>query len=134
MSSISISILLFELWLLRIFVFLGWILTPTVFVLRLNSHNIFWSCSFEDSQKEHVVSKSHVCEAVVIFVAQVNSHSSFLPARNVFFQCFLQNRVEEEARQRVTLFGSLFDLKHVAFFVCQYCGFLVSVQFFRRLM
>ena len=37
-------------------------------------------------------------EAVMIVVAQAYSHSSFLlPARNVFFQCFLQNRVEEQA-------------------------------------
>ena len=38
-----------SLWLLRIFVFPGWILSPTFSVLLLNSHNIFWSCSFEDA-------------------------------------------------------------------------------------
>ena len=41
MSSISISFLMFELWLRRIFAFPGWIPSPTFSVLRLNSHNIF---------------------------------------------------------------------------------------------
>ena len=46
----------------------------------------------------HVVSKSHVCEAVMIVVTKVNCQSSFLlPARNVFFQSFLQNCVEEQS-------------------------------------
>ena len=50
MSSISISYLMFKLWLMRIFVFPEWIPSPTFAVLRLNSHNMFWSCSFEDAK------------------------------------------------------------------------------------
>ena len=73
------------------------------------------------------------CTAVMVVVTQVNSHSSFrLPARSVSFQRFLQNPVEEQALQWVTLFGSFLDLEHVTFFVCQYCGFLVSVQFLQE--
>ena len=69
----------------------------------------FWGC-----KKEHVVSKSHVCEAIMIAVAQTYSHSFFLlPTWNVYFQCFLLNRVEEQAWQWVTMFGSFLDLKHV---------------------
>ena len=51
MSSVSMSFLVSEPWLLRIFVFPGWILSPTFSVLLLNSHNIFWSCSFEVANK-----------------------------------------------------------------------------------
>ena len=51
MSSISISFLMFELLLLRIVVSPGCILSPTLSVLRLRSHNIFWSFSLEDANK-----------------------------------------------------------------------------------
>ena len=44
----------------------------------------------------------------------------------------MQNSVEEQARQRITQLCPFFDLEHVAFFVCQYCGFLVSVQFLQE--
>ena len=40
--------------------------TPLDFALH------FWSCSFK---QEHVVSKSHVCEAVMIGVTQVDAHT-----------------------------------------------------------
>ena len=42
--SISISFVLFKLWLLRIFVFPGCTLSPT---FPVQSHNIFWSCFVE---------------------------------------------------------------------------------------
>ena len=52
LSSVSISFLMmFELWLLRIFVFPGCILSPTFSVLHLKSPHIFGSCSFEDANK-----------------------------------------------------------------------------------
>ena len=38
-------------------------------------------------EQKHAVGEPQVCEAVVVVVAQVDSHSFFLlPARNVFFQ------------------------------------------------
>ena len=46
MLSISIYFLMFELWLLRILVFLGCVLSPTFSVLRLKSHNIFFEVFF----------------------------------------------------------------------------------------
>ena len=45
MLLISISFLLFGLWLLRIFVLSQWIFNPTLSVLCLKSHIIFWSCT-----------------------------------------------------------------------------------------
>ena len=50
----------------------------------------FLKLFFGGCKQEHVVRKSHVCEAVMVVVTQVNSHTLFLlPARNVVFQCFL---------------------------------------------
>ena len=40
----------------------------------------FWGC-----KQEHVVSKSHVCQAVVIVVAQENSHSFFFCQCGIYF-------------------------------------------------
>ena len=63
------------------------------------------------------------------------SHSGGFPyfffcqrGMSVVFLCFLWHCVEQV---RVTLFGSFLDLEHVTFFVCQYCGFMVSVQFLK---
>ena len=74
-----------------------WILSPTFSVLLMNSHNIFWRCSLEDTNKS-TSSANHVCESVMVVFTQVDSHTFFLlPTWNVVFQCFLQNRVEEQA-------------------------------------
>ena len=97
--SISISFLLFELWLLRIFVFPGWILSPTFSVQCLKSHYIFWSCSFVEANKSTPSAKRK-------FMRQSWSPSPkqmpipffLLPAWKVIFQGHLQNSVEEQAR------------------------------------
>ena len=49
--------------LLRIFVFPGWILSPTFSLRCLNSHDIFWSCSFEDANRS-------TSSATLMFVKQ----------------------------------------------------------------
>ena len=129
MSSISILSWCssFGCW---VFVIPGCILSSTFSVPRLKSHNIFWSCSFEEANKSTSSANLKFVRQFMIVVSQAHTHSSFLlPTWNVFFQGFLQNNVEEQARQRVTVFGSFLDLEHVTFFVCQYCGFLVVVQF-----
>ena len=97
MLSISISFLLFQLWLLRIFVFPGCILGPTFSVLCLKSHSIFEAALL---RKQIVVHRHQIsiCEAVMVVVSWANTHSSFrLPTWNVFFQGCLQNSVEEQA-------------------------------------
>ena len=64
---------------------LSWVDPESHFsVLLLNSRTILWSCSFRGCRREHVVSKSHVREAVMIVVTQVDSHTFFLlPTWNV---------------------------------------------------
>ena len=58
-------------------------------------------------------------------VSWANTQSSLLlPAWKVVFQRHLQNSVEEQARQRITLLGPFFDLERVAFVVSHYSGFL----------
>ena len=64
MLSISISFLLFELRLLRIFVFPGCIVSPSFEV----AHH-FLELFFCGSKQEHVVSKAHIREAVVIAIS-----------------------------------------------------------------
>ena len=127
MSSISISFLMFELRLLRIFVFPGYMLSPTFprAALEVTRHFFEDVALLKKQKKEYIVSKAHIREAVVIVVSQVNTHSPcLLPAWKVVFQCHLQKSVEEQARLRITLLGSFFDLEHVTFFVSHYSGFL----------
>ena len=58
----------------------------------------FLKLFFGGCKQEHIVCKSQVCEAVMVVVTQVDSHTFFLlPTWKVVFQCFLQNRVEEQA-------------------------------------
>ena len=96
MSSNSISFLMFELWLQRIFVFPGCILSPTFSALRLKSHNIFWSCSFGDEKRStSSANLMFVKQSRSLVITQAYAHSSFLlPARNVFFQCFLHSKLD----------------------------------------
>ena len=61
---------LMVLWLLRIFVLSGWILSHTFSVLLLNSHNIFRSCSLEDASSS--TSSAHLR---LVRQSQVYSHS-----------------------------------------------------------
>ena len=64
----------------------------------------------------------------MVFVTKANTHSSLLlPVREVVLQSLSKNSVEEQAGQRITLFGPLFDLENVAFFISHYFGFRVSV-------
>ena len=73
------------LWLLRLFVSSGWILRPTFPVLGIaqNFLKLFFGCC----EQKHVVGKPQVREAVVVVVAEVDSHSFFLlPALDVVFQ------------------------------------------------
>ena len=77
MSSTCISFFVSELrqlWLLRIFVFSGWILRPSSF-LEVAQH--FLKQFFRGCEQKHVVGKPQVREAVVVVVAQVDSHSFF---------------------------------------------------------
>ena len=76
MSSISISFPMFELWLLRIFVFPGRIISSTFSELRLKSHSIFWSCSFEEANKR-TTSANLMFVKVMIVDTQAYTHSSF---------------------------------------------------------
>ena len=51
----------------------------------------------------------------MVFVTKANTHSSLLlPVREVVLQSLLQNNVEEQAGQKITPLGHLFDLEHVA--------------------
>ena len=68
------------LWLLRTFVFPGRILRPTFSVLSLNSYNISLKLFFGGCEQKHVVGEPQVCEAVVVVVTQVDSHSFFSSA------------------------------------------------------
>ena len=58
---------------------LSWVdpVSPTFSVLSSNSHNTFWELFFGGCKLEHIVSKSHVCDAIVVVVAQIDSHSFF---------------------------------------------------------
>ena len=136
MSSISISFLMFELWLLRIFVFPGWILGPTFSVLRLKIALHFWELFLCKVANRSIVSKSHVWYAVVIVVAQVNSHSFFfiLPEWNASSSnTFCRTELKSKLDSGSALFCSFLDLKRVTFFVCHHCGFLVAVQFLQEM-
>ena len=69
------------------FRFSGWILRPTFSVLFLKSHNICLKLFFGGCEQKHVVGKPQIREAVVVVVAQVDSHSFFLlPALGDVFQ------------------------------------------------
>ena len=77
---------MFKLWLLRIFVFPGWILSHTFSVLHLNSQNIFEAVLLR-MQTGARRQQSSCLWAVRIVVAQVDSHSFFLlPALGDVFQ------------------------------------------------
>ena len=133
MLSIVTSILLFDPWLLRIFVFSGWIFSPTLSVLFLKSHMILLSCS-RDVENQHVVREPHVREAVSLQITQTDPHAFLAPSCQVVFQCSLQNRVEQQGTQRITLLCASLYLEHIGLFVCQDCRFLVCKRnLFKRL-
>ena len=71
MLSISISFLLFELWLLRIWMYFEFHLFCAM--LEVAQHFLeLLSCR---SKLEHIVSKAHIREAVVIVDSKTNTHS-----------------------------------------------------------
>ena len=64
MLLIATSFLLFELWLLRIFVLSGRIFNPTLSVLCLKVAHNFLELLQRRREQEYVVCKTQVCEAV----------------------------------------------------------------------
>ena len=96
---------LMVLWLLRIFVLSGWILSPTLSVAFLNSHIIFRICSVE-------VANSITSSANLKFVRQSRSWSlrkipkSVLQTLYFFLHSVLKGCVEQQAGHRISLFRS----------------------------
>ena len=64
MLWISTSFLLFEHWLLRIFILSRWIFNPTLSVLCLKSHIIFWSCTSDVENNSTSSTKRRSWEAI----------------------------------------------------------------------
>ena len=95
----------------KIFVFPGWILSPTFSVLRLKSQKPLRSCSLEDANRStYVVSKYHVCEAIMVPV----------------------DHVEKQALQRSACLVPFLTSNMLLSFVSQYWCFLVSVKFLQE--
>ena len=134
MLSISISVLLFALWLLRILIFPGMYLESHFFCPVFDVAQHFLKPLLCRSKQEHIVSKAQIREAIVIAISWAKCHSFFhLPAWKVVFQGHLQDRVEEQAGWRVDLLGRLFfDLEHVTLLVRHYSSFSVFVESFQE--
>ena len=68
--------------------------------------------------KQYVVREPQVREVDFFFVARSDAFLFFMPPLQIAFQGKLQNCVEKQRKQWVTLLRSSFDRKCVALFVC----------------
>ena len=110
--SIDTSFLFFELWLLRIFVFPGWIFLTHLLSALLEMTYNFSSCSRD------VANKSTSSFAIT----QADAQTFFL---QIIFQSL---SVDEQTGQQVTLFRLPPDLEYFTLFVTHNCRFPIEVQ------
>ena len=123
----STSFRVSDSWLVRTFVLSSWISSPCASVHLFDF--------FERAcQQKNVVSKSQVWHASLVFVSQFDATALFLPNPNVFLHCWLENRIEQRAAEKISLFRASSNLEFITFHDRQQSGALVSMQTFRKQM
>ena len=69
-----------------------------------------------------------------VFVSQFDATALLLPNPNVFLHCWLENRIEQRAAEKISLFRASSNLEFITFHDRQQSGALVSMQTFRKQM